>query len=125
VWGGFGNDVLIGGSGADALFGEGGKDLLVGGLGSDYLDGGAGNDILFDGQVAVTNPTTDSLAKVLASYDPTRRSSLISITNRLVVTPDASGADNLLGGLGIDWFWTNDLLDLTDRRPAEPLNGVT
>jgi Ca2+-binding RTX toxin-like protein len=124
IEGGFGNDVLVGGSGADALFGEGGKDLLVGGLGSDFIDGGFGNDLLFDGQVALVNPVTDSLAAILASYVPSQRSSLVNITSRLQVTFDTTGADNLFGGLGVDWFWTNDALDVTDRLPTEPLNAV-
>ena len=124
VQGGFGNDVLVGGSDADALFGEGGKDLLIGGLGSDFLDGGPGNDILFDGQVTLTNPATDSLTKVLASYVPSQRSSLVSITSRLQVTFDTAGVDNLFGGFGLDWFWTNDALDVTDRLPTETLNAV-
>jgi Ca2+-binding RTX toxin-like protein len=124
VQGGFGNDVLVGGSGADVLFGEGGKDLLIGGLGSDYLDGGLGNDILFDGQVALTNPATDSLAAILASYVPNQPASLIDITDRLIVTFDTAGEDNLFGGIGIDWFWSNDLLELIDRRPIEPVNAV-
>jgi uncharacterized delta-60 repeat protein len=124
VQGGSGNDVLIGGSATDALFGDGGNDLLVGGLGSDLLDGGAGNDILFDGQVSLTNPATDSLAKVLASYVPNRRSSLLNITNRVVVAFDQAGTDNLIGGRGIDWFWSSDILDVNDRRSTEPLNAA-
>ena len=124
VFGGSGNDVLIGGAGIDYLFGEGGNDLIVGGLGDDQLDGGFGNDILFDGQVAVVNPATDTLAKVLASYVPSQRSSLRNITSRLAVTFDPAGADNLAGGPGVDWFWTNDSLDLTDRRSTEPLNAI-
>jgi uncharacterized delta-60 repeat protein len=124
VQGGSGNDVLIGGSGIDALFGESGNDFLVGGLGSDLLVGGIGNDILLDGQVAVTKPATDSFAKVLASYSPKRHSSLVNISNRIAVTYDPAGTDNLIGGRGTDWFWSSDSLDVIDRRATEPLNAA-
>ena len=122
--GGLGNDALVGGAGVDALFGGAGKDLLAGGLGADLLDAGFGNDILFDGTVTVKNSAADSLAKVLASFVPSRRSSLVNITGRIEVAFDAIGTDNLTGGLGVDWFWTMVALDVTDRLPAEPFNAV-
>jgi Ca2+-binding RTX toxin-like protein len=58
VWGGAGNDVLIGngannllegGAGNDGLDGAAGDDELLGGLGSDELDGGLGSDIVDGG----------------------------------------------------------------------------
>ncbi|TPQ32104.1 calcium-binding protein [Bradyrhizobium guangdongense] len=56
LFGGTGNDTLIGGSSADMLFGQagndtlrgqGGNDLLFGGAGNDTLDGGTGDDQVF------------------------------------------------------------------------------
>jgi Ca2+-binding RTX toxin-like protein len=56
LFGGAGNDTLIGGSGNDQLFGgagndilqgKGGDDLLFGGDGNDTLTGGTGNDQMF------------------------------------------------------------------------------
>jgi uncharacterized protein YkwD len=61
LYGGYGNDtllggrsrdILFGGAGADALFGRGGPDMLFGGIGSDTLDGGLGANALFQDQVA-------------------------------------------------------------------------
>jgi len=49
MFGGAGNDTLIGGSGADQLFGEAGNDTLLGKGGDDFLFGGAGNDVLIGG----------------------------------------------------------------------------
>jgi Ca2+-binding RTX toxin-like protein len=58
LFGGAGNDTLIGGSGNDQLFGgagndtlegKGGNDLLFGGDGNDTLIGGTGNDQMFGG----------------------------------------------------------------------------
>jgi len=49
LFGGTGNDVLIGGSGADMLFGQADNDTLLGKGGADFLFGGAGNDTLTGG----------------------------------------------------------------------------
>lgn len=49
LFGGAGNDALIGGSGADMLFGQAGNDTLLGKGGFDFLFGGADNDTLTGG----------------------------------------------------------------------------
>jgi Ca2+-binding RTX toxin-like protein len=49
MFGGRGNDTLIGGASADLLFGEAGNDTLEGKGGSDQLFGGAGNDTFTGG----------------------------------------------------------------------------
>ncbi len=49
LFGGIGNDTLVGGSGADQLFGQGGNDTLLGKLGIDFLFGGGENDTLTGG----------------------------------------------------------------------------
>ncbi|HZX86290.1 MAG TPA: calcium-binding protein [Reyranella sp.] len=49
MFGGAGNDTLVGGSGGDLLFGQAGNDTLVGKGGNDFLFGGAGNDTLTGG----------------------------------------------------------------------------
>ena len=46
LFGGDGNDTLIGGSGTDVLFGGAGNDFVAGGAGNDTLFGGDGNDFL-------------------------------------------------------------------------------
>jgi len=123
VLGSAGNDVLVGGSGRDVLEGGVGKDLLVGGLGIDILDGGMGNDLLFDGMVTLTSPGSDSLAAILAAYNPAIRSILVGISNRLSATTDGN-TDILIGGLGIDWFFAGGL-DSLDRLERESLNAVS
>ena len=45
VYGGDGDDVLIGSDGDDVLIGGAGNDVIIGGLGNDVIDGGAGDDI--------------------------------------------------------------------------------
>jgi Ca2+-binding RTX toxin-like protein len=49
LFGGAGNDTIIGGSGADMLFGQAGKDTLLGKGGNDFLFGGTENDTLTGG----------------------------------------------------------------------------
>ncbi len=58
MFGGAGNDVLIGGNQADSLDGQGGNDTLTGGAGTNSLLGGAGNDLLqeaVDQNITLTN----------------------------------------------------------------------
>lgn len=47
--GGSGNDMLFGGAGNDTLLGKGGNDVLFGGDGNDTLTGGTGDDQMFGG----------------------------------------------------------------------------
>jgi Ca2+-binding RTX toxin-like protein len=56
VFGGDGDDILIGSAGADSLSGDNGDDMLAGGGGADTLSGGAGKDIF------VYGAASDSLA---------------------------------------------------------------
>src|SRR5688500_7802004 len=49
IFGGKGNDTIIGGSGGDFLFGDAGNDTLLGKGGFDFLFGGANNDTLTGG----------------------------------------------------------------------------
>jgi Ca2+-binding RTX toxin-like protein len=49
LFGGAGNDTLIGGSGGDMLFGQSGNDTLLGRGGFDFLFGGSENDALTGG----------------------------------------------------------------------------
>lgn len=49
LFGGAGDDTLIGGSAADLLFGQAGNDTLLGKGGDDFLFGGAGDDVLTGG----------------------------------------------------------------------------
>ncbi|MCA9178507.1 MAG: hypothetical protein KDB14_28800 [Planctomycetales bacterium] len=49
IYGGDGNDKLIGGSSSDAIYGEGGGDIIFGGLGVDALYGGDRSDVLVGG----------------------------------------------------------------------------
>ena len=47
--GGAGNDLINGGDGADVINGGGGDDVAIGGQGNDRIRGGAGRDVLMAG----------------------------------------------------------------------------
>jgi Ca2+-binding RTX toxin-like protein len=49
LFGGSGNDTLIGGSSNDALHGQDGNDTLIAGGGDDFVLGQSGNDVLLGG----------------------------------------------------------------------------
>src|SRR3954469_5498576 len=87
IFGGAGNDVIIGGSGADLLFGQAGNDTLLGKGGNDLLFGGDGNDTL-------TGGTGDDQAFGEAGDD------------RMVWNP-GEGTDLNEGGDGIDTVEVN------------------
>jgi Ca2+-binding RTX toxin-like protein len=54
IYGGPGDDTLVGGAGDDTLYGDVGNDTLTAGAGLDALYGGPGNDTLIAGSVAAT-----------------------------------------------------------------------
>ena len=45
--GGNGDDILSGGPGDDTITGGRGNDILIGGPGQDHLDGGGGGDTIY------------------------------------------------------------------------------
>ncbi|MBB6430133.1 calcium-binding protein [Algisphaera agarilytica] len=49
IWGGAGNDYIIGGNANDHIWGDSGNDTIIGGNGNDSLVGGLGNDTLIGG----------------------------------------------------------------------------
>jgi Ca2+-binding RTX toxin-like protein len=57
-----GNDALFGGAGNDRLLGGDGRDLLVGGSGADTLDGGNDDDILIGGLLSFYNESRNTVA---------------------------------------------------------------
>jgi len=49
IYGGTGDDTLVGGVANDKIYGENDNDILVGNAGDDLLDGGSGDDVLRGG----------------------------------------------------------------------------
>ncbi|HFE32207.1 MAG TPA: hypothetical protein ENJ17_02725, partial [Gammaproteobacteria bacterium] len=105
LYGGEGNDTLTGGSSADALYGEAGADTLRGGAGADNLQGGAGDDTLYGEAGADTlqggadNDTLDGGAN-----DDT------------FVMDNAWGEDSLVEAQGVAVDAVGDVLDFSAVR---------
>ena len=112
VYGGLGNDILIGGSGNDRLFGEAGNDKLTGALGNDMLVGGDGNDTLSDaagknvliggsGADKFTGGAGDELMIGGSTDFDADLTGLSNIFNEWTLTPSyADRVAHLKGGLG-------------------------
>ncbi len=112
VFGTAGNDFIFGNTGLDLLKGLGGDDYIEGGNetdtlrgggGNDWLDGGPGNDVLIGG------PGIDVASYANESNTP----NYVALTTDTSRTPfhsseTLSGIENLVGGIGQDWFWGNN-----------------
>jgi hypothetical protein len=142
VFGGRGNDTLLGGPNRNALIGGDGndtitgntnRDILFGGLGADTLLGGSGEDLLVAGQV--THETSiEALDAILAEWSSTSTTYANRVKNLTNVTPAASRknrnffltsatitddnlSDSLTGQAGTDWYLLNlNALEAASRR---------
>ncbi len=125
LFGGGGNDVLIGGNQADSLDGQGGNDTLTGSAGADIVLGGAGNDFLkevFDqnltltntallaagnGQVSVTDKLTAIELADLGGGISRNRIDLSGFAASLGATVNGNGqSDTIIGSPGSDMIIT-------------------
>lgn len=118
--GGDGNDILIGGlaltDGGDFLFGQAGHDLVFGGSGADYLLGGTGHDLLMTGVVntGLSNWST-TLQQVRNEWVPFGVSGVEDGGSFVLGTTvlDDTYIDLLDGGPNTDWFirdWGEDVI---------------
>jgi PKD domain-containing protein/hemolysin type calcium-binding protein len=127
MYGGAGNDVLMGGAGNNVVFGEAGDDtlygnfgrnLLIGGAGADRLLGRPGDDILVGGTTAF-DANEAALLAIIAEWTSaadyqTRIAHLRGTTtgglngsyflNATTVFDDLA-VDRLYGSGGFDWFF--------------------
>jgi Ca2+-binding RTX toxin-like protein len=91
------NDRLTGNSQANDLFGGYGSDFLAGGSGADYLSGGASNDSVYGG-------TGNDLLYGSSGSDYLASGSGNDYINAGTGDDDLVGADDMLGGAGVDHF---------------------
>jgi hypothetical protein len=107
VFGGTGNDTIIGTPGADKLFGQAGNDLIRGGAGDDVLSGGDGNDRLEggDGNDTLTGDTGNDIL-----YGGTGNDTLTGAAGDDYMNGEA-GNDFLIGGTGRDQLYGGDGAD--------------
>ncbi|MCY6381796.1 tandem-95 repeat protein [Hoeflea prorocentri] len=74
IYGGDGNDLIIGGFRSDELAGGDGNDLIFGGFGNDDITGGAGRDFLIGGAGRDTfNYASGAGIDIIADFDTGRR----------------------------------------------------
>lgn len=134
LYGGDGNDILIGGSGANVLLGGAGndklvggsnRDLMIGGTGSDTIVGDANEDILIAGTTwfdawdaalcAIMDEWTSNrdYASRVANLSGTGSDPRLNLDYFLTATgPDQTvfddgATDSLTGSAGVDWFFAN------------------
>jgi hypothetical protein len=126
--------VLVGGPGSDTLTGGSGRDILIGGSGADSLTGAAGDDLLIAGRTSF-DQNAQALLAILDEWSTTARPYATRVNNlrgidsgtRLngsyflqneptdTLESDPGTLDSLIGGLGQDWFITDDPTDTTDQ----------
>ena len=115
MMGGSGNDTITGGLNSDLIFGNEGNDSLVGGLGNDLIYGGAGNDTLFGGlektSKVVNLPVNKSYLNdgndTLQGGDGKDNLNGGNGDN-LMDAGDDGILETIIGGTGIDWYFTNN-----------------
>lgn len=98
LYGDIGDDIIYGGKGSDTINGDEGEDILVGGEGSDEIVGGRDNDILIAGETtlsanAIKNMVTSGTID-LSEFETTKMEN-----NTL---SGGSGNDVLIGDIGND-----------------------
>jgi 2',3'-cyclic-nucleotide 2'-phosphodiesterase/3'-nucleotidase/5'-nucleotidase len=121
--GGKGDSLLVGGDGNDTLLGGNGWDVLIGGLGEDTILGQQGQDLLIGG-ATVHDGDDDVLAEIFRLWTARgayhlRIASLGDLLNDETVIEDEA-VDILLGDQGLDWF----LIGEGDLTPAVKKNEV-
>lgn len=122
IIGGSGDDVIVGGGGVDIIVGGAGRDILIGGRGSDVIGGNAGEDILIAGYTAFDSDasTLAAIASIWTSAD-SLANRLASLRDGFLVASSANPLDNtvfdddaldiLTGGGDFDWFFANLVRD--------------
>lgn len=126
LFGGAGNDYLVGGDAGDILVGGAGNDVISGGRGDDVIVGGAGQDFLFShfgddlavaGSLSFENDlgamtavqsewtrTDRNLSQRIASLmDGGGRNGAVKLSGNLI---DDNAADLLVGTPNADWLLT-------------------
>ena len=140
LYGGAGNDTLLGGLGDDRLYGEADADTLLGGDGADILDGGAGVDSMQggDGNDLYYADTTgdvvteaegegiDYVVSTAANYTLGANIETLRLLNNLAANGIGNALDNLIyagngnnvinGGAGSDtvsYFFATSAINVT------------
>jgi uncharacterized repeat protein (TIGR01451 family) len=129
--------VMVGGLGNDTLMAKGGRSLQIGGLGIDTLDGVLGENILIAGYTKYDSHER-ALTAILNEWNSGRtydqRTASIaqglgglnagySLSQASVFDDDV--LDILLGGLGLDWYFSHELGNRRDTVSGRRSNEKT
>jgi uncharacterized protein (TIGR03118 family) len=128
---GRGNAILLGGTGDDMLLGSLGRDILIGGEGRDFLSGGLNDDLLIGGTTAYDSDNA-ALLQILAEWASADSYAMritklrtgaggLPMLDATTVFDDAA-RDMLLGGAGLDWYFTAPPDLLLGKLAAEQAN---
>jgi hypothetical protein len=124
VQAGNGNNVVVEGNGNDQVSAGTGDNLIVGGTGHHTLQVGNGSNILIDGSVGIANniAALDQILSEWIDYGNTS-ANVATIRSQLgVVTYNATNANKLQAGSGLDWFWYTYAKDQSNRKATDLLN---
>ena len=112
LYGGAGDDYLVGGSGTDWLFGQGGDDQLIGGAGGDLIYGNQGADTVWggiDGDTIYGGQAADTLYAELGAdlaYG-NKGGDYLAGGGGNDTLYGGQGDDSVLGEAGADEIWGN------------------
>lgn len=130
LFGGSGNNILLGGPGNDQLVGGVNRDILIAGDGLDALFGMGSDDILVGGSTAYDSDQA-SLQQILNVWNSPQsyndRVAAIRSGNgvpKLDATTvlDDGARDFLIGGRGLDWFFSMTPDRIFGQNSAEQVN---
>jgi Ca2+-binding RTX toxin-like protein len=140
VLGGIGNDklqagagssVLAGGDGVDNLIAGAGRNILIGGKGTNTLNGNVGENVFVGGSTSF-DANQAALEKLLAEWSRTDAAYSIRVQHvrgtlagglndtfalNSTTVVDNESVDQLLAGLGTDWFLADTLGADADQLP--------
>lgn len=125
IVGGKKNTLIVGGDGDDTLLGGRGQDVLIGGMGADVTLGEQGEDVLIGGKIR-HDDDRDALDEIFhhwtgpGSYED-RIDSLAHLLDSSSIEED-NAVDILLGGQGHDWFLVGIGDLLADIKQNERVN---
>jgi hypothetical protein len=124
IMGSNGNNLILGGAGNDVLFGGSSRDLIIGGLGADVINGGSLDDLLIGG----TTSSDDNEAELCAVMDEWASADTYGVRVAKLTGPtglfrdgriwDDAATNVLSGASGQDLFFLG-VLDKSDASSTE------
>lgn len=138
LYGGAGNDTIIGGIGNDYIDGGAGADNMQGGKGDDMYIVNSVNDVIleqknegYDTVVASTNYILNANIEELRLVEGyTINGTGNSLNNRIIgnsqdnILDGVTGADTMIGGLGNDTYYVDNVGDQVVELAAEGTDTV-